>query len=231
MPKHGSTVDPLEPVNGDRSNFQLRLDALNRTRAGTACDSAARDAARDAASGGEVTTPKEEEPHVTKSLKRSGFAGCSTKELHNEWIDLEPFTALRYRVKSDGRKYVVSIRTDNWVTGMKEDLWQAYLFAPKGVWADVIIPRDRFLKTWRGSVLEHKHEMSATKVIGLGVAIAGGGGLEPEGPFRLEIASITVRPFETRREGDRSRHAFIVVHRRFLVVSNARVDPARRACG
>lgn len=65
------------------------------------------------------------------------------------------------------------------------------MFAPKDRWADIILPRSRFLKTWRGRVMEHHYEMSASKVTGLGIAIAGGGDIEPEGPFRLEVASIT----------------------------------------
>ena len=93
-------------------------------------------------------------------------------------------------MRSDGRKYVVSLRTDNWVTGGKEDLWQAFLFAPKDRWAEIIIPMSRFLKTWRGRVMEHHYEMSASRVIGMGIAVAGGGGIEPEGPFKLEVASI-----------------------------------------
>ena len=42
--------------------------------------------------------------------------------------------------------------------------------------------------------MEHEHEMSERKrVVGLGLAVAGGGAAEgsPEGPFRLEVASIT----------------------------------------
>lgn len=129
-------------------------------------------------------------PRVTKSLKRSGFAGCSTKDLPaGEFIDLDAFTALRFRVRSDGRKYVASIRTDNWVTGGKEDLWQCFLFAPRDTWADVVLPIGRFLKTWRGGVLEHEYEMSKSKVVGLGLAVAGGG-VEPPGPFRIELASV-----------------------------------------
>ena len=35
------------------------------------------------------------------------------------------------RVRGDGRKYIVSIRTDNWViSGTNHDVWQAFLFAP-----------------------------------------------------------------------------------------------------
>ena len=153
--------------------------------------------------------------HVTRSLKRSGFAGCSTADLPpGEFLDLDAFTALRFRVRADGRPYVVSIKTDNWVTGKKEgDLWQAFLFAPAGRWADVIVPMRRFLKTYRGRVMEHEYEMSASRVTGLGLAVAnhsdtaggagggssGSGDKSPsapvgvsggEGPFRLEIASI-----------------------------------------
>ena len=51
--------------------------------------------------------------------------------------------------------------------------------------------RSRFLKTWRGRGMEHHYEMSASRVTGMGIAIAGGGGIEPEGPFKLEVASIT----------------------------------------
>ena len=84
-------------------------------------------------------------------------------------------------MRADGRPYVVSIKTDNWVTGKKEgDLWQAFLFAPAGRWADVV-PMRRFLKTYRGRVMEHEYEMSASRVTGLGLAVAnysdaGGGG-------------------------------------------------------
>jgi hypothetical protein len=48
----------------------------------------------------------------------------------------------------------------------------------------------RFLKTWRGRVMEHEHEMRASRVVGLGIAVAGGGEVEPEGPFAIKVASI-----------------------------------------
>lgn len=130
-------------------------------------------------------------PAPRSKLRRSGFAGCSTLDLPvGEYLDLDAFTALRYRVFSDGRKYVASIRTENWITGQKEDLWQAFLFSPKGRWADVYVPMRRFLKTWRGRVMEHEHEMRASRVVGLGIAVAGGGEVEPEGPFAIKVASI-----------------------------------------
>ena len=67
---------------------------------------------------------------------------------------------------------------NNWVTGKKEDLWQAFLFAPADEWADVIIPMNRFLKTWRGRVLEIHQQMNQSKVLTLG----GGGGAKLSTP-------------------------------------------------
>ena len=74
------------------------------------------------------------------------------------------------RAQGDGRKYIATLRTDNWITlpvrmhrvlaeacsltpalqGGAHDLWQAFLFAPANEWADVQVPIARFIKTWRG---------------------------------------------------------------------------------
>ena len=51
-------------------------------------------------------------------------------------LDLSAFDALRLRVRnSDGRPWVVSLRTENWLVGDAggggcHDVWQAFLFAP-----------------------------------------------------------------------------------------------------
>ncbi len=50
-----------------------------------------------------------------------------------DYLDLEERDVLVLRVRGDGRKYLVSLRTDNWVVGAKShDVWQAFLFAPCG---------------------------------------------------------------------------------------------------
>ena len=176
----------LEPAPG----AEPQIDPWSGATVTKAIDRGAEELEPSSSSGGGSSGGDADAPRVTKSLKRSGFAGCSTKDLPaGEFIDLDAFTALRYRVRSDGRKYVASIRTDNWVTGGKEDLWQCFLFAPKDTWADVVLPIGRFLKTWRGGVLEHEYEMSKSKVVGLGLAVAGGG-VEPPGRFRIELASV-----------------------------------------
>ena len=48
-----------------------------------------------------------------------------------EYLDLDERDMIVLRVRGDGRKYIVSIRTDNWViSGTNHDVWQAFLFAP-----------------------------------------------------------------------------------------------------
>ena len=45
-------------------------------------------------------------------------------------IDLEPFANLVLRVKGDGRKYIASMRCDDWIMGERDDdVWQAFIFA------------------------------------------------------------------------------------------------------
>ena len=45
-------------------------------------------------------------------------------------IDLEDFDNLVLRVKGDGRRYLASMRTDDWIAGERDDdVWQAFIFA------------------------------------------------------------------------------------------------------
>ena len=44
-------------------------------------------------------------------------------------MDLDAFDQLVLRIKSDGRKYIVNVREDNWVVGdQSHDIWQSFLF-------------------------------------------------------------------------------------------------------
>ena len=74
--------------------------------------------------------------------------------------------------------------------GAAHDLWQAFLFAPPGEWADVRVPMSRFLKTWRGKVLDSEHEMNATKIVSLGISVAGGGALDVRAALLLRLCAL-----------------------------------------
>ncbi|BBN01695.1 NADH dehydrogenase [ubiquinone] 1 alpha subcomplex assembly factor 1 [Marchantia polymorpha subsp. ruderalis] len=126
-------------------------------------------------------------------LKKSGFTGMRTaEEKHN--LDLEPYDTLAFKVKGDGRVYISSLRTENWVMGpvdAKFNQWQAFLFAPKDEWCTVKIPLNRFLPTWRGKILNVNHEMNLARITGLGISTTVEVGPEEAvtgpGEFRLEL--------------------------------------------
>ena len=45
-------------------------------------------------------------------------------------MDLDDYDTLAFRVRGDGRKYIASLRTENWMVDAKsQDVWQAFLFA------------------------------------------------------------------------------------------------------
>ena len=56
-----------------------------------------------------------------------------------------------------------------------------------GEWQDVEVPLSRFLLTWRGKVVDEVVHMNRGRVISLGISLAGGAKLQPDGPFKLDI--------------------------------------------
>lgn len=130
-------------------------------------------------------------------------------------LDLSAFDALRLRVRNgDGRPWVVSLRTENWLVGDAggggcHDVWQAFLFAPdarrkgrradasggrsssssvgekdQGGWTTAELPLSRFLLTHRGRLVEARVTMNAARVVSLGLAPAP----LPSSAGRLETA-------------------------------------------
>jgi NADH dehydrogenase [ubiquinone] 1 alpha subcomplex assembly factor 1 len=134
-------------------------------------------------------------PGAAVRLKRAGFAGATLRRADDDPWDLDDFHSLVFRVRGDGRVYLANLRTDNWVVGDQagQDVWQAFLFAPKDEWAEVEVPFDRFRLTWRGGFVEDAVEMRAGRVTSLGLSLAGGAALQPEGPYRLAIEWVAAR--------------------------------------
>jgi hypothetical protein len=60
----------------------------------------------------------------------------------------------------------------------------------QGEWMDVEVPLERFLLTWRGKLVETRVEMNPKRILSLGISLAGGAELQPEGPFRLGLRAI-----------------------------------------
>ena len=60
----------------------------------------------------------------------TGRISACAQEAEGQYLDMDGTDALAFRVRSDGRKYIASLRTDNWIVGSSShDVWQAFLFA------------------------------------------------------------------------------------------------------
>lgn len=127
------------------------------------------------------------------NISRSGFCGMRSKKFDG-YIDLDPFDTIALKLKGDGRCYISTIYTENWVNspGQQEDnSWQAFVFVPKNDWYIAKIPLARYLPTWRGNIIDVEMEMNPSRVLGMSLSVnaecgAPGAGSGP-GDFRVEI--------------------------------------------
>ncbi|KAG5392461.1 hypothetical protein IGI04_022424 [Brassica rapa subsp. trilocularis] len=139
------------------------------------------------------------------NISRSGFCGMRSKKFDG-FIDLDGYDAIAMRLRGDGRCYISTIYTENWVNspGQTEDnSWQAFVFAPKDRWytakAKIMsslecfasslrplvtgvliiyqIPLARYLPTWRGNVIDVEMEMNPGRVLGMSLSVNAEGGV------------------------------------------------------
>ncbi|KAI0400403.1 complex I intermediate-associated protein 30-domain-containing protein [Xylaria palmicola] len=135
---------------------------------------------------GEIST---ELPPDRPDVMRSGYAAWRSydpkptifgKALHN--IDM--YTYLALRVRSDGRSYLVNVQTESVVP---TDLHQHRLFARRpGEWETVLIKWNDFVRTNHGFVVEPQTEILRQKVRTIGVGLTD----RVPGPFELCIERI-----------------------------------------
>ena len=57
----------------------------------------------------------------------------------------------------------------------------------QGQWQTVAIPLQHFLLTWKGQLVEQKTEINATRVVSVGISLAGGDALQPQGNYNLGL--------------------------------------------
>lgn len=146
-------------------------------------------------------------PEDKPSIKRTGYAAFRTPVQaatlfgRSVW-DIDPYTYLALRVKSDGRAYFINVQTE----GVEPtDLHQRRLFAKRpGRWETVLVRWNDFVRTSYGFVMEPQTEMLRQKVQTVGVGLTD----RVEGPFELCIervwATNTVEEGQTVIEGEAS---------------------------
>ncbi|KAI9783731.1 MAG: hypothetical protein M1835_003755 [Candelina submexicana] len=98
--------------------------------------------------------------------------------------DIDPYTYLALRFRSDGRKYLVNVQTDSIVP---TDLHQHRLYAQRpGEWETVLINWNEFVRTNHGAVVEPQSEMLRQKVRTVGIGLID----RVPGDFELGISRV-----------------------------------------
>ncbi|KAK7946538.1 complex I intermediate associated protein [Apiospora aurea] len=124
-------------------------------------------------------------PH-RPDIQRSGFAAWRTLDRpptvfgRAVW-DIDMYTYLAMRIKSDGRSYFINVQTESVVPS---DLHQHRLFARRqGEWETVLVKWNDFVRTNHGFVVEPQTEMLRQKVKSIGIGLTD----RVPGPFELCI--------------------------------------------
>lgn len=115
------------------------------------------------------------------SLEHSGgFASVRSAEGH---YDLSGYDGLTVRVRGDGKRYGLRLRSSWGFDGLN---YQADFAAAAGVWVDIKLPFTGFRPVFRGrpAAVHPPLDLGAVKTFGL--IIAG----RQEGPFRLELETV-----------------------------------------
>lgn len=127
------------------------------------------------------------------NIRRGGFCGMRSKKFDG-FIDLESYDTIALKVKGDGRCYISTIYTENWVNSpaqQEDNSWQAFVFVPKDNWYITKIPLAHYLPTWRGNVIDAEIEMNPSRIVGMSLSVNSGGGVPGAttgpGDFKLEI--------------------------------------------
>ncbi|RYP07146.1 hypothetical protein DL764_002693 [Monosporascus ibericus] len=123
-------------------------------------------------------------PAHRPEVQRSGYAAFRTSArpptlFGRALWDIDAYTYLALRVRSDGRSYLVNVQTESVVP---TDLHQHRLFARRpGEWETVLIKWNDFVRTNHGFVVEPQTEILRQKVRSVGLGLTD----RVPGPFEL----------------------------------------------
>ncbi|KAG6134608.1 hypothetical protein E4U35_005604 [Claviceps purpurea] len=125
-------------------------------------------------------------PDKNPKIERTGYAAFRTPNQRptlfgrSVW-DIDPYTYLALRIKSDGRAYFVNLQTQS---VEKSDLHQHRLFAQyPGQWETILIKWNDFVRTNHGFMVEPQTGLLRQSVLTVGVGLTD----RVEGPFELCI--------------------------------------------
>jgi monofunctional biosynthetic peptidoglycan transglycosylase len=101
--------------------------------------------------------------------------------------NLDGCEAFVLRVRGDGRRYKLTVRTDS---GFDAPLYQAAFSTKRDTWEELRLACKDFVPTFRGRVLTDVPPLDPRRIVSMGFLISD----QQAGPFRLEIRSIQASP-------------------------------------
>jgi NADH dehydrogenase [ubiquinone] 1 alpha subcomplex assembly factor 1 len=128
-------------------------------------------------------------PADKPKLLISGYAGFRTEDrkanlFGRGYWNVDPYSFLALRVKSDGRKYFVNIQTDSIEP---TDLHQHRLYTKNpGKWEIVLININDFVRTNDGRIVDPQSDMIRERVNSVGISLTD----RIPGPFELRVERI-----------------------------------------
>ncbi|KAI0476219.1 complex I intermediate-associated protein 30-domain-containing protein [Xylariaceae sp. FL0804] len=142
-------------------------------------------------------------PAHKPDVVRTGYAAWRTSDrpptLFGKALwDVDMYTYLALRVRSDGRRYLVNVQTESVVP---TDLHQHRLFTvrPPGEWETVLIRWNDFVRTSAGFVVEPQGEMLRRKVRSVGLGLTD----RVPGPFELHVERVWATNDASEADADR----------------------------
>ncbi len=115
---------------------------------------------------------------VVSLANNGGFASIRSKSCS---CDLSTATGITLRVRGDGRKYKLSLRTDSYYDGIS---YQSEFDTSKDDWQEIQLPFKSFKPTHHGLELTTAAPMDTTRIQSFGLFIAN----RQEGAFQVDIA-------------------------------------------
>ncbi len=149
-------------------------------------------------------------PPSRPDVHRTGYAAFRNEDRGRSafgtlYWDIDPYTYLALRVKSDGRRYVVNIQTDSIV---ETDIHQHRLYtrmhrgatgpSDPARWETVLIKFHEFVRTNHGVVTEPQSEMLRQRVKSVGVGLID----RQAGPFELAVGAMWATNLNERGQLD-----------------------------
>lgn len=119
--------------------------------------------------------------HGRVSLENSG--GFASVRSIPRRFDLSGYDGLIIRVRGDGRRYRLRLKTDDDYEGVT---YQATFFTEPSEWTEPRLSFDEFSPVFRGRVLEDAPPLDRARIRRVGFMIAD----KQEGAFRLEIKAV-----------------------------------------